>query len=165
MSGRGLSALTLTEIADPATAAAGTVELYAKADNQVYTKDEAGNVRLLTHAIEAYPFTMPGTLTTKVGAGRVYMEGTYVVESVRASVGTAPTGAAVIVDVNRNGTTIYTTQTNRPTIAVSTQTATGGTAANGSFVAGDYLTVDVDQIGSTVAGAELVVVVRMRRVS
>lgn len=114
--------------------------------------------------VEAYSFSMAGTLTTKTGAMRVYMEVACKIHSVRASVGTAPTGVAVIVDVNKNGTTAYTTQGNRPTIAVSTNTATGGTAANDTFAAGDYLTVDVDQIGSTVAGAELVVVVRMRRV-
>lgn len=113
--------------------------------------------------VEVYTFTMTGTLTAKVGAGRVYMEHACRVESVRASVGTAPTGAAVIADVNKNGTTVYTDQAQRPTIAASTNTDLGGVAANGVFAAGDYLTVDVDQIGSTVAGAELVVVVRMRR--
>lgn len=163
MSKAFLNGLSLREAAAPGTPPAGVIEVYAKTDGHLYIKDDTVGERMLTHATEAYPFTMAGTLTTKVGAMRVYMEGPYVVDSVRASVGTAPTGASVIVDVNRNGTTIYTTQGNRPTIAVSTNTALGGAAANGTFANGDYLTVDVDQIGSTVAGADLVVVVRMRR--
>jgi hypothetical protein len=113
--------------------------------------------------LEAYTFSMAGTLTTKVGPHRVYMEQPGTVDTVRASVGTAPTGATVLVDVNRNGTTIYGTQGNRPTIAASGFTALGGVASNAAFAAGDYLTVDVDQIGSTVAGADLTVVVRIRR--
>jgi len=114
--------------------------------------------------VETYTFFMSGVLTTKVGSLRVYMEVPCKVQSVRASAGTAPTGATILVDANKNGTTIYTTQGNRPTIAISGFTALGGVAANDTFAAGDYLTVDVDQIGSTVAGADLVVVVRMRRV-
>jgi hypothetical protein len=41
------------------------------------------------------------------------------VTGVRASVGTAPTGATLIVDVNLAGTTIFTTQASRPAIAIS----------------------------------------------
>ena len=118
----------------------------------------------VTPFLEAYTFTMTGNLTTKVGAGRVYMEGPYRIESVRASVGTAPTTQPVIVDVNRNGTTVYTTQANRPSIAAGSNTAVGGAAANGVFASGDYMTVDVDQVGSGTVGAELVVTIRMRRV-
>lgn len=109
-------------------------------------------------------FQAQGTLTVRTGALRFpVLGGTYTIEAVRATVGTAPTGAAVIVDVNKNGTTIYGTQTNRPTIAVTTNAANGGTASVTSVTTGDYLTVDIDQIGSTVAGADLVVSVLLRR--
>lgn len=71
---------------------------------------------------------------------------------------TQPTGAAILADVNKNGTTIFTTQGNRPTVAVSTNG--GGLSATPdvtSLADGDYLSVDIDQIGSTVAGADVTV--------
>jgi hypothetical protein len=82
---------------------------------------------------------------------------TLTITSVRASVGTAPTGASVIVDVHLNGTTIFTTQGNRPTISPGAFTSGSATPDVTSVAAGDYLTIDIDQVGSTVAGAYLTV--------
>lgn len=105
----------------------------------------------------------PGNVATGTGKARLYLEGSYQVETVRAAVNTAPTGATLICDVNKNGTTIYTSQGNRPTIAISGFTATGNSPAVKTFAAGDYITVDVDQVGSTITGADLTVTVRLRR--
>lgn len=79
------------------------------------------------------------------------------VQAVRATVGTAPTGTSLIVDVLNDGTTIYTTQANRPTIAISGTTALGGTAANNKLLPGKALTFTVAQIGNSVAGSDLVI--------
>lgn len=108
-----------------------------------------------------YVFSISGDVAVAAGTHRLYLENGGIITSVRASVGTAPTGASLLVDINRNGTTIYGTQANRPTIAASGNTATGGAASNGSFTAGDYVTIDVDQVGSTVAGADLVVQIKV----
>jgi len=108
-------------------------------------------------------FSQAGTLNTKTGASRFYVEDSCVIVGVRVSVGTAPTGASIIVDVNKNGSTVFTTQSNRPTIAVSSNTATASSPDVTSLAAGDYLSVDVDQVGSTVAGADLTVQIRLRR--
>lgn len=97
-----------------------------------------------------------GTLTA--AAGKDFAVAPYggVIKKIAASVGTAPTGATLIVDINKNGTTIFTTQANRPTVAVSATSATmAGNAEVLTFAAGDLLSIDVDQIGSTVAGANL----------
>jgi hypothetical protein len=75
---------------------------------------------------------------------------------------TAPTGAAIIVDWHKNGTTIWATQANRVQIAA---TATYGTQAafdTTAFVEGDIMTVDVDQIGSTIAGSDMVVLLKLK---
>jgi hypothetical protein len=104
------------------------------------------------------PLSMAGTLATGVGKARIYMDASYTIASVRASVGTAPTGTSLIVDVNKNGTTIFTTQTNRPTISSYT-TALITNMEVTTVAAGDYLTVDIDQVGSTVAGTDLVVLI------
>lgn len=108
-------------------------------------------------------FSRSGTLTVATGAGRFRFPFPVVLLAVSAAVGTAPTGAAVLADVNKNGTTIFTTQGNRPNIAVSTNAAAETTPDVTAMAVGDYLTVDVDQIGSTVAGADLTVIVRYRR--
>lgn len=77
-----------------------------------------------------------------------------IVDSAGAGVGTQST----IIDVNRNGTTIYTTQNNRPSLR-STDTGFYKWTADGlsdrqtpditRLVPGDILSYDVDQIQST----------------
>lgn len=105
-------------------------------------------------------WTMKGTLVTSVGTARYYNDtgAPLVIKGVRASAGTAPTGSSILVDVNLNGTTIFTTQGNRPAIAASG--VTSGKVTNMNVTAwpdGNYITIDVDQIGSTIAGADLTV--------
>jgi hypothetical protein len=103
--------------------------------------------------------SVAGNLTVSTGQHRIYNDTgvPLVIRAVRASVGTAPTGAAVRVDVNKNGTTIFTTQGNRPNIAVGTNTSKVTNMDVTALADGEYLTVDVDVIGSTVAGADLTV--------
>lgn len=104
------------------------------------------------------PFSNTGTLAVQTGTHRLYNDSgaTWTIISVRASVGIAPTGASIIIDVNKNGSTIFTTQANRPTIAIAGNTSGKITNMNVTTIAdGEYLTVDVDQVGSTVNGADL----------
>jgi hypothetical protein len=106
-------------------------------------------------------FSISGTISTGTGAHRIYNDTgvPLTIRAVRAAVGTAPTGASLLVDVNINGTTIFTTQTNRPTITASTFTAAAAAINTTTIAPGDYLTVDVDQVGSTIAGSNLTVAV------
>lgn len=109
------------------------------------------------------PLSVAGTVTAPaVGKGRIYNDSTATLQvvAVRASVGTAPT-TALVVDVNRNGTTIYSDQANRPSIAVGANTSGKVTPAELVTVApGDYLTVDVD---AGAGAADLVVQVLVTR--
>ena len=154
----------LQESAGPLTHTANAFEITDNPNDRVeiFTVDSDGRASGYT---EAYPFSVSGVLTVQAGTHRIYTEGTYVIESIRASVGTAPTGAAILVDVNKNGTTIFTTPANRPTIAIGTNTDTANNPDITTFAANDYLTVDVDQIGSTIAGSDLTVVVRLRKLA
>lgn len=102
-------------------------------------------------------FTVTGTLSTGARTIRYYCETARTIANVVASVGTAPTGATAIFDVNKNGTTIFTTQANRPTIAISDFYDGSSVPDVTSVAAGDYLTIDIDQVGSTVAGANAVI--------
>lgn len=127
-------------------------------DTVAATKSPASHTHTLTTALTAY--SKQGALSVATGAMRLPIEGTYTIVGTRLMVGTAPTGASLIVDVNKNGSTIYTTQANRPTIAASSNSGgPGSTPDVTSLAAGDYLTVDIDQVGSTVAGSDLTVTI------
>lgn len=105
-------------------------------------------------------FSRSGTLVTGTGTMRWRVPVALTIQHVRLACNTAPTGAAILVDVNKNGTTIFTTQANRPTIAASANAETATIAPDvTALAAGNYLTVDIDQVGSTVAGADLTIVI------
>jgi len=82
---------------------------------------------------------------------------TLTIVEVRLKVKAAPTGATIIVDVNKNGTTIFTTQSNRPVIAISATKGNTTTIEVPGLVKGDDLTFDIDQVGSTVAGSTIII--------
>lgn len=84
---------------------------------------------------------------------------TLTLKPVRLDVAVAPTGAALICDVNKNGVTIFTTQANRPQVAVGAASGTSATPDVTTWLPGDTLTVDVDQVGSTAAGGVLTVTI------
>lgn len=100
------------------------------------------------------------TLAVESGAFRWYNRtaAPLFLSRVWASVGIAPTGAAVIVDVHKGGTTVFTNQASRPTIAPSAFESGAVTAIDvQSLAPGEYLTFDVDQVGSSVAGGFLAI--------
>jgi hypothetical protein len=80
-----------------------------------------------------------------------------------AACGTPPNGAAIIVDVLKNGSTLWpTNRANRPTITPGS--TNGGRLAvqdTTALAAGDVLTIAVVQVGSTVPGADLGVSVKV----
>lgn len=78
---------------------------------------------------------------------------------------TAPTGAAIIGDILKNATTIWSTTGNRPSIAAA---AKGGSQAGNpntmTWSGGDVLEFRLTQIGTTITGANLSVVLRHRKI-
>lgn len=113
-----------------------------------------------THtSLKERDYSVGGTLIVSTGVLRMYFKRAVTVTNVMASANTAPTGADIIIDVNKNGTTIFTGGTNRPQIAATTNVDLTAVPAVTAVAAGDYLTFDIDQIGSTIAGANLTVTV------
>lgn len=106
-----------------------------------------------------FTFSVTGSVSAATGKHRIYNDTgvALTIRAVRASVGTAPVGSALTVDVNKNGTTIFGTQTNRPSIAAGSNTAKAPAINTTSIADGEYFTVDVDAVGSTTAGADLTV--------
>jgi hypothetical protein len=109
-------------------------------------------------------FTATGTMTTRTGKSFLQLLGSGRILAVMAYLNTAPTGATTFkVDVNLNGTTIFTTQANQPTWVASANAATVGDNAVKLFANGDRLSCDVDAIGSTTPGSDLTVTVWIRK--
>lgn len=96
----------------------------------------------------------PGTLSVVNGTMRWYPTVNGTLSAIYVAVGTAPTGASLIVAIRKNGSTTIGTAT----IAVSTFTTTvTPSPATFSGPNTDYYTYNITQIGSTVAGTDLAV--------
>ena len=103
-------------------------------------------------------FAVVGTLAVGTDkAPTIVAPCTLTIVKVKVVVKTAPTGSSIIVDVNKLGTTIFTTQGNRPEIAIGETQDDSGTPDVASLAEGDKITIDIDQVGSTDAGADLTV--------
>jgi hypothetical protein len=85
-------------------------------------------------------------------AGNIGDVANLTIKQVRVRTTTAPAGADLIYDVNINGTTIFTTQSNRPTITDGSTGGVSGTPDITTFGTGALISVDCDQIGSGTAG-------------
>jgi hypothetical protein len=110
------------------------------------------------------PLSVSGTVTVGTGVHRLYNDTaiTLRIAGVRASVGTPSSSGSVIIDVNRNGTTIFPTQANRPAIASGSSTSGKNVLAEVTELGvNDYLTVDVDAAGT--GAANLVVQILVTR--
>lgn len=129
---------------DNSTKAAST----AYADNAVAKQSEvlvvacSDETTALTTGTAKVTFRMPFAMT---------------LTSVRASVTTAPTGASLLtVDINESGSTILSTKlTIDASEKTSTTAATPAVISDSSLADDAEMTVDIDQIGSTIAGAGL----------
>jgi hypothetical protein len=81
------------------------------------------------------------------------------ITSVTAAVGTAPGGTGIIVDLLKNGSTVFTNPVSRPTIPANLFVSAPAVPNITALVIGDYLTVNIVQVGSVSPGSDLCVVV------
>jgi hypothetical protein len=114
----------------------------------------------LTNAARVvYYFAISGDAAVTTGTVQLPFFGDHTIEKVALWADTGPTGASLIVDANLNGTTIFTTQSHRPTITAGNTDGESGTPDVTDATDGDYLTIDVDQVGSSTAGSDITVAV------
>ena len=108
-----------------------------------------------------YVWFIKGALATGTEQGSTFrLKRAVTVEDVELHVKTAPTGATLIVDINEDGTTLFST---KPEIDISGTSEDDNHAfSDTSLAAGAELTMDVDQVGSTVAGADLTVLLHCK---
>lgn len=152
------SAVNHPKLSNAATGNAAKIEATGgdtNVDLQLAAKG-SGVVKGHNHAIMVAVGDETTDLTTGTAKLTFRMPYAFTLVAVRASVVTAPTGATITVDINEGGSTILSTKL---TIDASEKTsATAATAAviSDSALADDAeITIDIDQIGSTVAGAGL----------
>lgn len=74
--------------------------------------------------------------------------------AVRASVTTAPTGSTILIDINEGGTTVLSTKLMIDASEKTSTTAATPAVISDAVLADDAeITIDFDQVGSTIAGA------------
>jgi hypothetical protein len=95
-------------------------------------------------------------LTTGVAKATFRMPYAMTVTGVRCSVTTAPTGAVLTVDINESGSTILSTKlTIDAGEKTSTTAATPPVISDPALADDAEITIDIDTVGSTIAGAGL----------
>lgn len=108
----------------------------------------------------AFVFPITGNLTS--GADKaplkheMWENGTII--EVRAVCKTAPTGQAIIMDINDDGVSIWDAGA-RLQIAAAATSGNTSTITNPTIAKGSILTIDLDQVGSGATGADLTVYV------
>lgn len=90
-----------------------------------------------------------GDLEVNTGTLKLFLHKNCTLTELDLFVDTAPVGSAVTIDLKKNGASIAT-----PSIADGL-TSNVGVTVDVSFAAGDYLTVDITQVGSTTPGSNL----------
>lgn len=93
-------------------------------------------------------------ITTGVGKVTFRMPYAFTLTAVRASVTTAPTGSTIIIDINETGSTILSTKLSIDASEKTSTTAASAAVISDASLADDAeITIDFDQVGSTIAGA------------
>ena len=118
------------------------------------TDDAGDNATVVTiESKHMAVFSFEDTLIIGTGALRIYNHTgrALTVLGVYLAANTAPTTDAIIVDIHKNGTTIFTNQAHRPQIAAAANTGNTTTIDVATWADGEYLTCDLDQVG--IAGA------------
>lgn len=169
---RFAGALTLTHNATSLILPTGSNITTAANDCAVFVSEGSGNWRCVAYQRASGAALAPfgsntqsigvacsdetTALTTGTAKATFRMPYAFTLTAVRASVNTAPTGAVLTVDINQNGSSILSTKL---TIDAGEKTST--TAATAAVISDTTLdddaeiTIDIDTVGSTVAGAGL----------
>ena len=109
-----------------------------------------------------YPLGRSGPLTVAAGRAFIPVLGDSRILEIAVGVGLAPQGGPLVVDIKRDGVSIFPDPGDRPTIAAGEQVAVMG-AFTATLLAGDRLTVDVVRVGDSIPGSDLTIVIRMQR--
>ena len=117
-----------------------------------YVDDNSGGTTEIGYAIS----DETTALTTGITKVTFRMPFAMTLTDVRASLTTAPTGSSLVVDINESGATILSTKLSIDATEKTSETAATPPVISDSSLADDAeITIDIDQVGSVIAGAGL----------
>lgn len=141
----------ITSVTDPGSAQDAATKHYV--DNATTILTTSGVIQTATFCVDG-PLSnvglCPFTFYNLHGANRT-------ISKVEISVGVAPTGASIIIDVLQNGTTIFSNPAHRPSISAGANSGSTTTIDTPTWTNGNYLQIQVAQYGSIVPGSHLTV--------
>jgi hypothetical protein len=130
----------------------------ASADGQVLMSDGSAGAAWEALPCEIGVACSDETTALTTGTAKVTFRMPYAMTltEVRASVTTAPVGSTLVVDINESGTTVLSTKLSIDASEKTSETAATAAVISDSALADDAeITIDIDQIGSSTAGAGL----------
>lgn len=131
--------------------------------NGTLTDNGGGEVTLgipTTAYQPSWTIRIDGSLTTATDVAGFVVPSEATISMVYIRCQTTGTSGNTIIDVNKNGTTIFTTQANRPTLAYNDSDGiASGVPDVASFTTGDLITIDIDEVATGAANLDVCVVV------
>lgn len=103
-------------------------------------------------------YNLIGALSVQTGTQKFVFPTAATIVDVTLGAGTAPTGSSATFDILKNGTTIFSGT--KPSIAAGAVTGGPFTPTTTAVTAGQYITVNVSTVGSTLAGSDVTVIIR-----
>ena len=115
--------------------------------------------QLSSAILPTFVFTVIGNLSTGTSVTPiVIVPANLTIIKAYAVVKTAPGGASILIDINKNGTSIWNvTQANRLAILATATTGVQTAFDTTQLTDGDQLTIDIDQVGSVTSGADITI--------
>jgi hypothetical protein len=156
-------AFTVPEMAAPPAPASGKVAVYAKVDGLVYSKDDAGTEKLLSGGVIPFEFTVAVSdestaITTGAAKITFYFPVAVNITGVSAGLSTQSSSGAITIDVNKGGTTIFSTNLTIDANEDTSHTAATPAALTSSptaFALTDKVTIDIDGAGTGAKGLKV----------
>ncbi len=102
---------------------------------------------------------LAGVLSVKVWEIEWVAPADFTLVNATGRVATAPAGSALIVDIRVGGVSIFSSNADRINVLAGSQSDTSATVDH-AVVAGDVLTFDVTQVGSSTSGSDMTIVLK-----
>jgi len=150
------------ERADPSTPGTNKIHVFVKDKGgipTIYAINDAGTIYELSESTPTYMFPIQSVLyVTALATSPLTVIKDSEITRAHVYVGTPPTDADLIFDINLNGTSIWnSTPANRLKIVDGNNAGSQTSFDTVQLLVDDVLTLDIDQVGSTIAGADAIV--------
>lgn len=154
------------ERSDPSTPGTNKIHLYAKDKSGVstlYWIESGGTAVQVAERLFTFEFPIGYPVAGSAVIPPLIVPVAMTIVKAYAYASTAPTGADLIFDINKNGTSIWnSTQGNRVKVTDGNQSGSQTSFDTTALTEADILTIDVDQVGSTVAGDGVVIALKCK---